>query len=599
MRNILFILTILLFVFACSRVEQEQDKTTFNDTELITLKSGAIVEKIGDSYFYQEDIILSEEQLDRLDQTGSILCDDEETTEQSKLKSYYIDSKSSIKFSEKTGNTKAVGRNPAQGMFWSMLRFAYSPDLTDYQKYAIKNAINIIEASTNVRFFDATYEPTHGYGIEFPCVVFTPSNVNNSYVGRKGGKQIINLYNFSSETIIHEICHALGMFHEQCRIDRDNYITVNYNNIAKDKQHNFAKETKNYYTIGTLDFKSIMLYNSYAFAINYSYPTMTKKDGSTFSRNNSLSENDKRFLNRFYIPYIARPDVCSELDKIVYDSNNQPLSESQRIELERQLNVGRCPYPLPKVAVNLVSMKTSQMNVSFSIKNNESVIIAWGDGSKQTVPASGNNKYLSHNYSSNSNRIIKITGKETAITEISVDRNNLTEFDASKCKELISLSISYNNLKTVDPTKHPKLIGLGFASNKDITSVDLSNNSVITHVSAESTSLSSINVTKNKNLLYLAIAHTNISTVNISNNPSIYTLIFHASKINSLDISKNKNLRTITCRSTPLASNSTDFANFVNTLPSRVSQSIKGGIDYTGNSTTNKILTNKHWYLKY
>lgn len=222
--------------------------------------------------------------------------------------------------------------------------------MSNYQKEQILDAISHIEELTNARFYNATGEPTvhPTYGFAYPYVEFTPSDVNNSYVGRIGGKQILNLYNFDRGTIVHEICHALGMFHEQCRADRDSYITVHYDNISSQNKHNFQKETRNYYILGDFDFNSIMLYSSYAFALDYSKPTLTKKDGTNFYANGSeLSDMDRRFINTFYLPFKAREDVCVELDNVVYDSNNNPISEEQRVQLEKRLNMNRCSYPLP------------------------------------------------------------------------------------------------------------------------------------------------------------------------------------------------------------------------------------------------------------
>lgn len=232
-------------------------------------------------------------------------------------------------------------------MFWTMVRYTFASNLNDFQKRAIKDAINTIERETNARFYDANGKPTKDptYGFDYPYIEFNyhPSK-NNSSVGRIGGKQIININVFIDNVIIHEICHALGMYHEQCRSDRDEYINIDYSNIEESAHHNFSVEGKNFYRIGHMDFQSIMLYDSYAFAKDYSKPTMTKKDGSTFTGGFQLSEGDKKFINRFYLPYVAREDVCVELDSIMYNQDNRRLSAEEIANIQSRLNVGRCSH---------------------------------------------------------------------------------------------------------------------------------------------------------------------------------------------------------------------------------------------------------------
>ena len=55
-----------------------------------------------------------------------------------------------------------------------------------------------------------------------------------------GGRQILSLQTRSHCTrtkgvAIHEAMHVLGFLHTQARRDRDNYITVHYNNIPSCK----------------------------------------------------------------------------------------------------------------------------------------------------------------------------------------------------------------------------------------------------------------------------------------------------------------------------------------------------------------------------
>ncbi|MDR3129890.1 MAG: hypothetical protein LBU03_06615 [Tannerellaceae bacterium] len=177
---------------------------------------------------------------------------------------------------------------------------------------------------------------------------FCDGDANASYVGRIGGRQDLTLipWGCTTGTIIHEIGHAIGLLHEQCRYDRDSYITVNTSNILSTHINNFTKRTSNYYCIGSFDFSSIMLYPSYTgFEINSDIPAMTKKDGSIFyAQRDSLSILDRRFSNTFYVPYIARSDVYRELDSIVYKSDNTKMSPEERLQLQKELNNGN-PNP--------------------------------------------------------------------------------------------------------------------------------------------------------------------------------------------------------------------------------------------------------------
>lgn len=82
------------------------------------------------------------------------------------------------------------------------------------------------------------------------CVRFVPRTSENDYlliksgksgcwssVGRTGGKQDLNLQPegclYKVGTAIHELMHALGMFHEQNRSDRDNHVRIRFENIQR------------------------------------------------------------------------------------------------------------------------------------------------------------------------------------------------------------------------------------------------------------------------------------------------------------------------------------------------------------------------------
>jgi len=372
LKNFVRITVLMLVIFSCTKEKVENEPSTpiasdvQSEREIITLKSGVEVEKRGDIYILGGDIVLTNEQLKSLDDLGGIFYSDD--NEQ-------IDTKDAIMAQTLTGmrhyfqnrtakednqvysniSTKAFGQYPTPYNLWAMVRYTLDANLSSSQLTAIRNAMTNIETNTNVRFYNATGEPTIVGGVPCDWVHFyNHGSVNNSYVGRIGGKQILNLSSGAvTSTVIHEICHALGLQHEHQRFDRDTYVNVNLSNVATSDQHNFTKITSNYYAVGSFDWNSIMLYNSFAFAVNPAIAVMTRKDnGNTFWDATILSALDRSWINGLYLPYLARPDTWADLAPTVYKADNSIMTSLERENLIRSLNNGSLPPPIPTYQVS-------------------------------------------------------------------------------------------------------------------------------------------------------------------------------------------------------------------------------------------------------
>ncbi|MDW3647778.1 MAG: zinc-dependent metalloprotease [Bacteroidia bacterium] len=101
-----------------------------------------------------------------------------------------------------------------------------------------------------------------------------------------------------SGTVIHEVIHSLGFWHEHQRPDRDDFIDINFDNIQNDFKHNFTVRAGDLVT--PYDFTSIMHYPPGAFNINSNIAVIEGKNGEQIGSQGVLTQIDIDDINYYY-----------------------------------------------------------------------------------------------------------------------------------------------------------------------------------------------------------------------------------------------------------------------------------------------------------
>lgn len=288
MKKNLFLLFLLLFCVACADLATDESEKPLDavvsnafdtpseafpdaEKEIYTTRSGVVLEKLDTLYILQGDIILSSEQV--------ALLDDSLTT----------------RGAIHTGTTK------------------YWPDCTVYYDFAsdftkrtdVLNAMAEISGQVYVKFSPKT-KTSKNY------IHFIHGMGNYSNYGKTGGAQNLSIEKVQGSvkgTVIHELCHALGLFHEMSRSDRDDYVEILWNNIESGKEHNF----KTYSQMGNpgadvaaFNYMSIMMYSPHSFGkmVNgVEQQTIRRRDGQSYpSQSFYLADTDIATLRAIYGP---------------------------------------------------------------------------------------------------------------------------------------------------------------------------------------------------------------------------------------------------------------------------------------------------------
>jgi len=167
----------------------------------------------------------------------------------------------------------------------------------------VQGAIKEIQDNTCIKFVKRTNQRNY-------ISMFNGAGCSTAVGFMNSGAQLLSLQEsgrgscWSHRIVLHELLHTVGLWHEQSRYDRDDYLSINLDNVEFCQRYNFDIQHSNASnTYGVpFNYLSIMHYGKTSFSMNGGI-TMTTKDPNFMDeignqKKGAASDYDK--VNRIY-----------------------------------------------------------------------------------------------------------------------------------------------------------------------------------------------------------------------------------------------------------------------------------------------------------